>query len=76
MTKINNLCIEIGYDSFKNENSLDLYQESNSMSHLSTTSEGDQGIKIILIIFIFSNLIKKVKKLIKIIKIKIYMNQL
>ena len=31
-------------DSFKNENSLDLYQESNSMSHLSTTSEGDQGI--------------------------------
>ena len=31
-------------DSFKNKNSLDLYQESNSMSHLSTTSEGDQAI--------------------------------
>ena len=31
-------------DSFKNKNSLDLYHESNSMSHLSTTSEGDQAI--------------------------------
>lgn len=28
----------------KKENSFDLYQESNSMSHLSTTSEGEQGI--------------------------------
>ena len=28
----------------KKENSIDLYQESNSMSHLSTTSEGEQAI--------------------------------
>lgn len=32
------------YEIFKKENSVDLYQESNSMSHLSTTSEGEQGI--------------------------------
>ena len=28
----------------KKENSIDLYQESNSMSHLSTTSKGEQAI--------------------------------
>ena len=31
-------------DNFKTDNSIDKYQESNSMSYLSTTSEGEQGI--------------------------------
>ena len=33
-----------GNENNKIENSIDFYHESNSMSHLSTTSEGEQGI--------------------------------
>ena len=38
-------------DDIKKEKSIELYQESNSMSHLSTTSEGDQIINNNLLIY-------------------------